>query len=72
MGPAGKKDVEEIERACEWKRPRTPSVRLLWDGRATEAVLEFLHTTMVGCIGAPPEEEEGEVSEGEEGGPDPP
>ena len=51
------------------------SVRLLWDGRATEAVLDFLRMTRVGCIGAgrgPPEEEEGEESEGEEGGPVPP
>ena len=51
------------------------SVRLLWDGRATEAVLDFLRTTRIGCIGAdrgPPEEEEGEESEGEEGGPVPP
>jgi hypothetical protein len=37
--------------------------------------LEFLRTTRVGCIGTervPPEEEEGEDSEGEEGGPGPP
>ena len=41
-----------------------------------EAVLEFLRTTRVGCIEterAPPEEEEeGEVSKGEQGGPGPP
>ena len=58
-----------IGMACEWKRPRTPSVRLLWDGRATEAVLEFLCTTRVGWIGAdrlPREEGEGEDSENEE------
>ena len=50
---------KEIGKACEWKHRRTPSVRFLWDGRATEAVLEFLRTTMVGCIGAervPPKE----------------
>ena len=49
-----------------------PSVKLLWDGWATVAVLDFLRTTRVGCIGAervPPEEEEEEYSEGEEGGP---
>ena len=66
---------KETGRACEWKRLRTPSVRLLWDGRATKAVLDFLRTTRVGSIGTervPPEEEEGEVSEGEEGGPGPP
>ena len=73
--PQAKKMWKAIGKACEWKRPRTPSVGLLWDGRATEAVLEFLRTTRVGCIGTervPPEEEEGEDSEGEEGGPGPP
>ena len=48
---------------------------LLWDGKATEVVLEFLRTTRVGCIGTERvsrEEEEGEDSEGEEGGPGPP
>lgn len=47
---------------------RPPSVRLLCDGRATQAVLEFMRTTGVGRIGAeraPPEEEEGEDSKGE-------
>ena len=33
------KDVAE---ACEWERPRAPSVRLLWDVRAVGAVLEFV------------------------------
>lgn len=67
--------LKEIQKACEWKHPCTPSVRLLWDGRATDAVLEFLRTTRVGCIGTervPPEEGEGEDSEGEEGGLGPP
>ena len=32
---------KEIGNACEWEYPRTPSARLLWDWRATEAVLEF-------------------------------
>ena len=60
--------------ACEWEHPRTPSVRLLWDVRAAGAVLEFLRTTRVGCIGvgrAPPEDR-GEETDGEEGGPGPP
>ena len=64
------KDVGEV---CRRERPRAPSVRLLWDGRATDAVLEFLRTTRVGCIGTgrvPPEDME-EV-EGEKGGPGPP
>ena len=65
---------KDIGKACEWERARTPSVRFLWDRRAMEAVLEFLRTTRVGCIGAervPPEGREG-VSDGEEGGPGPP
>ena len=65
----------EIGKACEWKHPRTSSVRLLWDEWATEAVLEFLRTTRVGCVGTErvhPEEEEGDISEGEEGEPGPP
>ena len=64
------KDVGE---ACEWENPRTPSVRLMWDVRAAEAVLEFLRTTRVGCIGVgrvPPDK--GEETDGEEGGPGPP
>ena len=64
------KDVGE---ACEWKHPRTPSVRLLWDVRAAGAVLEFLRTTRVGCFGVervPPVDWGAE--EGEEGGPGPP
>ena len=59
---------KEIGKACQWKHPRTPSVRLLLDGRATEAVLEFLRRTRVGCIGVervPPEEEDGDESESE-------
>ena len=60
---------KEIGKMCEWIHPRTLSVRLLW---VKDAVLEFLRTTVVGCIGAervPPEEEEGAESEGEERGP---
>ena len=53
----------EVGKACEWEHPRAHSARLLWDGQATETVLEFLRTTRVGCIGV--EEEEGD-SEGEE------
>ena len=66
---------KEVGEALGWRRPRAPSVRFLWDGRSTEAVLKFLRSTRVGSIGAervPPEEEEGEESEGEEGGPPPP
>ena len=64
------KDVGE---ALGWDRPRAPSVRHLWEGKATDAVLEFLRTTRVGCVGigrVPPEDREEE--NGEEGGPGPP
>ena len=65
---------KEIGEALEWKEPRAPSVRHLWEGKATDAVLEFLQTTRVGCVGSgrvPPEERGGDES-GEEGGPGPP
>ena len=39
------KDVGE---ALGWKEPRAPSVRYLWEGRATDVVLEFLCTTRGG------------------------
>ena len=64
------KDVGE---ALEWDRPKAPSVRHLWKGKATDAVLEFLRTTRVGCVGiggiSPEDREE---ASGEEGGPGPP
>ena len=65
------KDVGE---ACEWEHPRAPSVKLLWDVRAAGAVLEFLRTTRVGCIGVGRilPEGRGEETDGEEGGPGPP
>ena len=74
-----------IERLCEWERPRTPSVRLMFeDVRAAPAVLSFLRDTRVGqMVSLGPRGEEGEEdgndsgreddeSEGEEGGPGPP
>ena len=58
----------------EWKRPRAPSVRYLWEGKATGAVLKFLRTTRVGCVGLGrvPPEDRGEEESGEESGPGPP
>ena len=55
-----------------WKWPRAPSVRYLWEGKATDAVLEFLRTAMEGCVGTGrvPPEERGEEESGE--GPGPP
>ena len=62
---------------CGWERPRAPAVRKLWDERATEAVLEFLEDTRVGCwiaAGTARRQAEGvgQSGEGEEGGPEPP
>ena len=67
----GRKDIGE---ALRWEWPKTPSVRYLWEGKATGAVLEFLRTTRVGCVGLGrvPPEERGEEESGEEGGPGPP
>ena len=66
--------MKRIETLPEWKRPRAPSLRSMFDDvRVTPAVLTFLRDTRVGRIIslAPREdEEEGEEedSEGEEGG----
>ena len=52
--------------ACEWKRPRAPSIRLLFqDKHATPAALAFLRDTKIGRMItlAPPEEEWGELKE---------
>ena len=50
-------------------------MRKLWQGRATEAVLEFLRDTRVGCwakAASRPAEDVGQGDEGEEDGPGPP
>ena len=64
---------------CRWEHPRAPAVGKLWKEGATEAVLEHLADTRVGCWSssgarrAPREVKDlGEASEGEEGGPGPP
>ena len=42
---------KEVGKACQWKHPRAPTVRLLFqDERATPAVLSFLRDTKVGRI----------------------
>lgn len=38
-----------MARDCRWRHPKAPAVRKLWKGSATEAVLEFLIDTRVGC-----------------------
>ena len=40
---------KRIGRDYQWQHPRAPSVRWLWDERATEVVLECLGDTKVGC-----------------------
>ena len=48
---AGKGLVERIGKLCEWKEPRAPEVRFLFnDVRAAPAVLTFLWDTRVGRI----------------------
>ena len=65
---------------CEWKTPRAPAVRLIFDVRAAPAVLSFLRDTRVGTMVplALREEWRGEgagrevIREEEEGEPGPP
>ena len=47
--PQIKRLWERVGKDCEWESPRAPAVRLLWDVRAMEAVVEFLEITRVGC-----------------------
>ena len=68
--PPDQEVMERYMEACGWKHPRAPSVRLLWDERATEVALDFLQDTRVGCMGAP--RGGGEDSENEGGGLNPP
>ena len=70
--PQARKMWMDIGKACGWKHPKVPSIRLLWREEAKEAVPEFLRDTRAGCIVTMrPPEEEGEESEGEKGGPGP-
>ena len=42
---------KRVAKLCEWKRPRAPEVRLLFeDVRAASAVLSFLRDTRLGRI----------------------
>ena len=48
---AGKGLVKRVGKLCQWKEPRVPGVRLLFDDvRAAPAVLTFLRDTRVGRI----------------------
>ena len=33
---------ERVGKDCEWELPKAPAVRILWDVRAVDAVVEFL------------------------------
>ena len=72
--PQMKRLWKDVGEALGWKRPRAPSVWYLWEGKATDAVLEFLCTTRVGCVGVGrvPLKGRGEDEEGEKGGSGPP
>ena len=75
--PQIRKLWRDIGKAQGWRHPKAPSVRWLWREKSTEAVLDFLGSTRVGCVRARrvvPEEAARAASgdEGEEGGPGPP
>ena len=66
-GSSGQENVEGDRKTCRWKHPKAPSIRHLWKGKATEAVLDFLRDTRVGCMvnsRRPPRREGGEEGEG--------
>ena len=60
--------------ACGWRHPKSPSAKHLWRDKATEAVLESLKGTRVGCLVTVRRlpREEGKGEENEEDGPSPP
>ena len=80
VGPAGEKNVEKDRTASGRARGPRQSGCYGMEGPRRRGIppsgsalcLDFLRTTRVDCRGtdrAPPEEEEGEETEGEEGGP---
>ena len=40
---------DRVAKDGRWEHPKAPAVSKLWEGTATEAVLEFLRDTRVGC-----------------------
>lgn len=50
--PQKQKLWRRIGKDCGWKHPKAPAVHKLWKEGATEAVLEFLRDTRVGCWAA--------------------
>ena len=77
---SGRGPWKRVGKLCEWKEPKAPEVRLLFDDvRAAPAVLIFLRDTRVGRIvpQAPRRRMAGQDGrkvdrEGDEGGPGPP
>ena len=69
MGLAAGEDVERCREGLQAETPPGPSFGLLWEDKATKAVLDFLKSTRVGCLRCPPKEEGAADNEGEEGGP---
>ena len=70
MDSAEEKVMEGDRGGVRVGAPTHPSVRLLWDVRAADAVLEILRTTRAGCIGAgrvPPEDRGRSARERREG-----
>ena len=59
---------ERVGKGCEWEHPRAPAARLLWDIKATDAVVGLLESTRVRCRTAArvigPREKEGQASRG--------
>ena len=72
LGPPNQAVVEASSKGWGWKHPKAPAVRKLWRESATEAVLDFLADTQVGCWPSVPKavegRGEGEAIEGEGGG----
>ena len=74
MATADEEAMERYRGGLEMGVAKSPVGTVSMGGKATDAVLEFLRTTRVGCVGLGrvPPEDRGEEERGEEGGPGPP
>ena len=74
MATADEEAMERDRGGLEVEEAASPVGEVSVGGEATDAVLEFLRTTRVGCRGTvrEPPEDRGEDESGEEGGPGPP
>ena len=50
MAAAGAEDVEEHRESARVETPKGPAVKWLWKEKSTEAVLEMLTDTGLGCV----------------------